>query len=49
MNKEHWNTVTLDVSVSDDELLSWIDESYELVMHGVPARLRKALPDLSAE
>ncbi|MCJ7773911.1 MAG: MmcQ/YjbR family DNA-binding protein [Desulfobacterales bacterium] len=30
-NKIHWNTVFLDGSVTDKEVLSWIDHSYELV------------------
>jgi predicted DNA-binding protein (MmcQ/YjbR family) len=38
MNKEHWNTVTLDGSLPDDEVLGMIDHSYELVVKG----LRKA-------
>jgi predicted DNA-binding protein (MmcQ/YjbR family) len=31
MNKKHWNTVLIDGSVPDSELLSWIDHSYSLV------------------
>jgi len=31
MNKKHWNTVQLDGSVSDTEIFSWIDHSYNLV------------------
>jgi predicted DNA-binding protein (MmcQ/YjbR family) len=31
MNKKHWNTVSLDGSVPEKEILSWIDHSYELV------------------
>ena len=31
MNKKHWNTVLLDGSVPDKEVLSWIDHYYELV------------------
>ncbi|MFI0412465.1 MmcQ/YjbR family DNA-binding protein [Actinomadura sp. 3N508] len=38
LNKRHWNTVTLDGSVPEDELLELIDHSYELVV----ARLTKA-------
>ncbi len=45
MNKDHWNTVLLDGSVPEEELLSWIDESYELVVNNLPVRLRKALAD----
>ncbi len=32
INKRHWNTVTLDGSVPDDELLDLIGHSYELVV-----------------
>ena len=35
MNKKHWNTVTIDNSVSDREILSWIDHSYDLVVKGL--------------
>jgi len=31
MNKKHWNTVILDGSIPDKELLQWIDHSYNLV------------------
>ncbi len=48
MNKDHWNTVLLDGSVPDDELLSWIDESYELVVEGLPRRSKRALADEQA-
>ncbi len=32
MNKKHWNTVTLDGSVPDREVLLWIDHSYNLII-----------------
>lgn len=38
MNKEHWNTVTLDGSINDDVIFEMIDDSYDLVVKG----LRKA-------
>jgi predicted DNA-binding protein (MmcQ/YjbR family) len=38
LNKRHWNTVTLDGSLPDDELWELIDHSYDLVV----ARLPKA-------
>jgi len=31
LNKKHWNTVTIDGSVPDNELIWMIDHSYELV------------------
>jgi len=31
MNKKHWNTITLDGLLPDEEILTMIDESYDLV------------------
>ena len=31
MNKKHWNTITVDGSVSGKQLKEWIDHSYDLV------------------
>jgi len=45
MSKDHWNTVLLDGSVPEDELLTWIDDSYGLVVDNLPAQARKALAD----
>lgn len=33
MNKKHWNTVYVDGSVSDEQLKSWVDDSYNLVVN----------------
>jgi predicted DNA-binding protein (MmcQ/YjbR family) len=38
MNKQHWNTVILDGTLPDEELVSMIDDSYDLVVK----RLKKA-------
>jgi predicted DNA-binding protein (MmcQ/YjbR family) len=38
LNKRHWNTVTLDGSVSDDEIEEWIDHSYDLIVAKLPRR-----------
>lgn len=38
MNKEHWNTITLDDSIRDEILFEMIDDSYDLVVK----RLKKA-------
>lgn len=35
MNKKHWNTVTLDGSLSDDLLLEMVRDSYRLVVLGM--------------
>lgn len=31
MNKKHWNTVSLNGSIPDKEIINWIDHSYNLV------------------
>lgn len=43
MNKRHWNTILMDGSVSDKMLLTWIDESYALVVATLPVVKRKGL------
>jgi len=43
MNKEHWNTITVDARVAADELADWIDESYTLVVAGLTRKARAAL------
>lgn len=40
MNKRHWNTVVLDGSVPEADLLAMIDESYRLVVKGLPKSRR---------
>jgi len=35
MNKKHWNTVTLDGTIPDEEILGMINFSYELVVRGL--------------
>ena len=35
MNKKHWNTIVLDGSIPNDELLTIINDSYELVVKGL--------------
>lgn len=35
LHKKHWNTVTLDGSIPDDEIRSMIDDSYDLVARGL--------------
>ena len=43
LNKSHWNTVTLDGSVPDEQVGDWIDDSYDLVWEGLPHRVREDL------
>ncbi|MGB2983143.1 MAG: MmcQ/YjbR family DNA-binding protein [Candidatus Bipolaricaulia bacterium] len=43
MNKEHWNTIVLDGSMPDEEIMAWVDDSYELVVAGLPRKKREQL------
>ena len=43
LNKRHWNTVLLDGTVPDDEVLDLIDHSYERVVAGLPKAVRLRL------
>ncbi|MCL4875058.1 MAG: MmcQ/YjbR family DNA-binding protein [Anaerolineae bacterium] len=43
MNKLHWNTVTVDGTIPDDELREMIDDSYALVVKGLKKAEREAL------
>ncbi|MGH2750608.1 MAG: MmcQ/YjbR family DNA-binding protein [Actinomycetota bacterium] len=40
LNKRHWNTVTLDGTVEDSDVFDWMDDSYDLVLAGLPRRAR---------
>ena len=40
LNKRHWITVTLDNSLPDELVLGLIEDSYELVVDGLPKRER---------
>ena len=35
MNKKHWNTIIIDDSIPDDEIVAMIDDSYALVVKGM--------------
>ncbi|MGH3664607.1 MAG: MmcQ/YjbR family DNA-binding protein [Egibacteraceae bacterium] len=43
LNKRHWNTVVCDGSIPDATLGDFLDDSYDLVVDGLPRRLRDAL------
>jgi len=43
MNKKHWNTITVDGSVSSALLKQWIDQSYDLVVKTLPLKAREKL------
>lgn len=43
MNKKHWNTVVLNGTVPDDEVLAMLEQSYLLVRDKLPKRERDEL------
>ena len=43
LNKRHWNTVTLDGSVPEEEVLELVDHSYDLVLAGLTRAQRAKL------
>jgi predicted DNA-binding protein (MmcQ/YjbR family) len=43
MNKKHWNSITLDGSIPEDELFTMIDHSYKLVVAKIPKSQRSLL------
>jgi predicted DNA-binding protein (MmcQ/YjbR family) len=45
LNKRHWNTVTLDGSVPDAMVVQMLEDSYELVLAGLPRAKRRPVED----
>jgi predicted DNA-binding protein (MmcQ/YjbR family) len=43
LDKRHWNTVTLDGSIDDEMLHDMVEDSYDLVVDGLPRRARRLL------
>ena len=43
MNKRHWNTVTIDGKIPDDEILAMTDASYNLVRQSLPKAQRDSI------
>ncbi len=43
MSKRHWNTVALDGSIPDEMVRDLVQDSYELVVQGLPASRRAEL------
>jgi predicted DNA-binding protein (MmcQ/YjbR family) len=46
MNKKHWNTIYAE-NISDNLLKQWIDDSYRLVVAGLPKKIQKELENFS--
>jgi predicted DNA-binding protein (MmcQ/YjbR family) len=43
MNKEHWNTITLDKTLPNELLYQLVDDSYDLVFSKLPKKSRDSL------
>jgi predicted DNA-binding protein (MmcQ/YjbR family) len=43
LNKRHWNTITLDGSLPDETVLQLLEDSYDLVVAGLPRSKREEL------
>ena len=43
LNKRHWNTLTLDGSLSDQLVRDLIEDSYDLIVSALPQRVRAQL------
>ena len=43
LNKEHWNTVTIDGSIPEEGVRAMIDESYRLVFAGLSKLVQRQL------
>ena len=46
MNKQHWNTITLDGTIRDKLILKWIDDSYMLIVNSLKKSLQEELKKL---
>ena len=46
MNKQHWNTVVVDETISEMLLKTWIDHSYSLVVQSLPRAIQLQLEAL---
>ncbi len=43
MNKKHWNTVSITGDIPVEEIITWIDHSYELIFNGLKKADRDAI------
>ncbi len=43
MSKQHWNTILIDGSISDQIIIGWIDDSYELVAEKLTKKQKEEL------
>ena len=38
LNKQHWNTVSVDGTIDNDSIFKWIDQSYDLILASIPKK-----------
>ncbi len=43
MNKKHWNSIKTGGRLSDKQIKEWIKDSYDLVVAGLPKKLRESM------
>jgi predicted DNA-binding protein (MmcQ/YjbR family) len=43
LNKRHWNTVIIDGSIPEQTITDMMEDSYDLVVSGLPSSRRRAL------
>ncbi len=43
LNKRHWNTIAVDGSIPDRTLADMVEDSYDLIVSGLPRARRRAL------
>lgn len=43
MNKQHWNTIICDGTANKKLIKQWIDNSYQLIVDGLPKKLREEM------
>jgi len=46
MDKKHWNTILINCAMPDEEVIKWIDHSYELIVAKLPRKDRDYLKNL---
>jgi predicted DNA-binding protein (MmcQ/YjbR family) len=49
LNKRHWNTVLLDGSLGDQIVVDMVEDSYDLVVSGLPKMRQRALRSRGAQ
>lgn len=46
MDKKHWNTILINDVIHDEQVMKWIDHSYELIVAKLPRKDRDHLKNL---